>query len=300
MLGGPPGTHRVAVLSAFLDHDDLGAEYPSYFDRATRIPPIDTLTELPAHGVVFLQEPLEPTALGLPRDEALWRGQGLRAYDAAAAWSPIARVGPHPAPLPDSLRAICDAAPNGLLDLRLLGEPGASLTAGSATLPLTGLPQVFQVAVPDCGAFTLRADAAVAPFAQIRPQRSARPVEMDVPIAALAFDGGVDGGRAIISLWYRNPDGVPFVTSTEFRLYEASRLGVGLSDRTTRTLAPPQCAGGRDRRICRHPSRVSVSNSTPGGSKSTAIRAAVRPRGPRRARPICSRSPSRASIPATA
>ena len=229
VLGGPPGTHRVAVLSAFLDHDDLGAEYPSYFDRATRIPPIDTLTELPAHGVVFLQEPLEPTALGLPRDEALWRGQGLRAYDAAAAWSPIARVGPNPAPLPDSLRAICDAAPNGLLDLRLLGEPGASLTAGSATLRLTGLPQVFQVAVPDCGAFTLRADAAVAPFAQIRPQRSVRPVEMDVPIAALAFDGGVDGGRAIISLWYRNPDGVPFVTSTEFRLYEASRLGVGLS-----------------------------------------------------------------------
>ena len=99
VLGGPPGTHRVAVLSAFLDHDDLGAEYPSYFDRATRIPPIDTLTSLPAHGVVFLQEPLEPTALGLPRDEALWRGQGLRAYDGRRLVAHRARrAPPRPAP----------------------------------------------------------------------------------------------------------------------------------------------------------------------------------------------------------
>ena len=228
-LGALTVTQRRAIFTAFADNDDLRAAYRTALDRATRVPRVTTIRDLPTRGVVFLQEPLEPTALGLPRDEALWRGQGLRAYDPAAAWSPIARVGPNPAPLPDSLRAICDAAPNGLLDLRLLGEPGAILTAGSATLPLTGLPQVFQVAVPDCGAFPLHADAAVAPFAQIRPQRSARPIEMDVPIAALAFDGGVDGGRAIISLWYRNPDGVPFVTSTEFRLYEASRLGVGLS-----------------------------------------------------------------------
>ena len=124
------------------------------------------------------------------------------------------------------MQSFCESAADHQVDLRLLGEPGAVVTAGSTELTLTGLPQVFQLTVPDCGAFTMRADAAVAPFAQIRPRHTGRPVGSVAPIAGLGFDGGVDGERAVLSYWYRNPLDIPFVTSTEFRVYEASPLGV--------------------------------------------------------------------------
>ena len=154
----------------------------------------------------------------------------MRAYDLAAGWSPVWRIGHDPAALPGPQRAFCESSSDGQVDLRLLGEPGAAVTAGSTEVILTGLPQVTQLTVPDCGALNLRADAAVAPFAQIRPRHTGRPVGPVAPIAGLGFDGGVNGEHAIINLWYRNPRGVPFVTGTEFRLYEASPLGVGLSD----------------------------------------------------------------------
>ena len=227
-LGSLTSAERRYALSAFADHAALGASYRTGFDRASRVPHVEVLTDPPESGVVVLREPLEPTSLGMARDQALWTGHGMRAYDLAAAWSPVGRIGPDPGALPEPSRSACESAADGQVDLRLLGEPGAVLTAGPTELILTGLPQVIPLTVPDCGAFTLRADAAVAPFVQIRPRHTGRPVGLVAPIAGLGFDGGVDGQRAISNLWYRNPDGAPFITGTELSLYEASPLGVSL------------------------------------------------------------------------
>ncbi len=227
-LGSLPFAERLFVLSAFAEHADLGALYHTYFDRGTRVPQVETLTDRPDSGVVILREPLEPTTLSVSRDEALWGGHGIRVYDLAATWSPVWRIGHDSAALPGPQRALCESV-DGQVALRLLGEPGTTVTAGSTVVTLTGLPQVILVAVPDCGALTLRADSGVAPFAQIRPHHQGRPVDLDAPIAGLGFDGGVVGQHAIVNLWYRNPDAVLFVTGTEFRLYEADPLGVGLS-----------------------------------------------------------------------
>ena len=229
-LGSLTSAERRYALSAFADHAALGASYRTGFDRASRVPHVEVLTDPPESGVVVLREPLEPTSLGMARDQALWTGHGMRAYDLAAAWSPVGRIGPHPAPLPDALRSICDTALNGQIDLRVLGEPGTLLTAGPATLTLTGLPQILTLTVPDCGALTLSAPTALAPFIELRPHHPAQAADQDAPLAALAFDGGVDGERAIVNVWYRNPLDLSFAAGTELRLYEASPLGVSLSD----------------------------------------------------------------------
>ena len=227
-LGSLTPAERRYALSALADHAALGASSRTGFDRATQVPHVEVLTDPPESGVVVLREPLEPTSLGMARDQAFWTGHGMRAYDLAAAWSPVWRIGPDPGVLPEPSRSTCESAADGQVDLRLLGEPGAAVTTGSTEVMLTGLPQIIQLAVPDCGAFTLRADAAVAPFVQIRPRHTGRPVELVAPTAGLGFDGVVDGERAVLSLWYLNPRGVPFVTGTEFRVYEASPLGVSL------------------------------------------------------------------------
>ncbi len=226
-LGSLSQQQRWLVFSGFADQPSLQSPVSHRFERATRIPRVEIPTHPPESGVVILREPLEPTALGIARDQALWMGLGMRAYDLAAAWSPVWRIGPDPAGLPGPQQSVCAAA-DGQVDLHLLGKPGGVVTAGSTELILTGLPQVIQLAVPDCGALTMSVQSTVPPFAQIRPHHSGRPVDRGAPIAGLGFDVGVDGGRAIISLWYRNPHGVPFVTGTEFRLYEASPLGVDL------------------------------------------------------------------------
>ena len=227
-LGSLTLLQRQLIFQAFVDSDHLRAAYPTIFDRATRIPRIQTLTDRPARGVVILGEPLEPTAISVSRDEALWVGHGMRAYDLAAAWSPVWRIGPAPASLPEQSRSVCESAADGQVDLRLLGEPAAVVTAGSTELTLTGLPQVIQLAVPDCGELALSADSEIAPFAQIRPHHPDQPPERDTPVAGLGFDGGADGQRAIIHLRYQNSSGVPFVTGTEIRVYAASPLGVSL------------------------------------------------------------------------
>ena len=87
-------------------------------------------------GIVVLSEPLEPTALGVSRDEALWAGHGLRAYDLAVTWSPLWRIGSDRTGLPGPQRAVCEAA-DGQVDLHLLGEPGTKLMAGATELVLT-------------------------------------------------------------------------------------------------------------------------------------------------------------------
>ena len=232
VLAGLMHAQRMIVMSAFADHESLQSSIPLRFERATRIPQVDMLADPPDRGVVILPEPLEPTALGLGRDVPVWVGHGARAYDLGAAWSPVGRIGPARSALPGPLQAVCASA-DGQVDLHLLGEPGTKVTAGSSELILTGLPQVVQLAVLDCGALTLSADSGVAPFAQIRPHHTGTPAERDAPIAGLGFDGGVDGERAIINLWYRNPHGISFTTGTEFRLYEASPLGVGLRPDTS-------------------------------------------------------------------
>ena len=226
-LGSLQHAQRLIVMSAFHDHEILQSSIPLRFERATRVPQVATLTDAPDRGVAILREPLEPTAIGVSRDEALWAGHGLRAYDLAAAWSPVWRIGPDRAGLPGPARSVCAAA-DGQVDLHLLGEPGAVVTAGPTEVVLTGLPQVVQLAVPECGTLTLSAQSTIPPFAQIRPHSSGRHVDSGAPIAGLGFDGGVDGERAIINFWYRNPRDISFTTGTEFRLYEASPLGVGL------------------------------------------------------------------------
>ncbi len=226
-LGSMSHAQRLIVMSGFADHETLQSSIGLRFERATRIPHVAKLSDLPQHGVGVLAEPLEPTALGVSRDEALWAGHGLRAYDLAAAWSPVWRVGSDPAGLPGPQRAVCESA-DGEVDLHLLGEPGTTVTTGTTDVLLTGLPQVVQLPVTECGAITLSADSAIAPFVQIRPRFAGGAVDSDAPIAGLAFDGGVDGERAVLNFWYRNPDDVAFSTGTEFRLYAASPLGVDL------------------------------------------------------------------------
>ena len=214
----------------------------------------------------------------------------MRAYDLAAAWSPVWRIGRDPAALPGPARSVCEAAADGQVDLHLLGEPGTRVTAGPAELTLTGLPQIVQLTVPDCGGLTLSADATVTPFAQIRPHHSGGPVDRGAPIAGLGFDGGVDGGRAVVGLWYRNPHGVPFVTGTEFRVYETRASRHRPSSRQPKhahsldpVVAPPNCPAPA-RADCTHRIRraaarnqwrfrapVAATNLTPGRTYLLAL-----------------------------
>ena len=229
LLGGLTPYHRQMLLMAFADHPDVQT-VSTFIDRAARFPRGVPLRPLTDRGVAVLPATVEPIALGLSRPDAIWTGYELRAYNlAAAAWSPVGRVGPRPASLPDPLRSVCDAAPNDQIDLRVLGEPGTVLAAGPATLTLTGLPQILTLTVPDCRALTLSAPAALAPFVQLRPHHPAASAAQEAPIAALAFDGGVDRQRAVLNLWYRNPRNLTFATGSELRLYAAGPLGVSLS-----------------------------------------------------------------------
>ncbi len=228
LLGGLTPYHRQMLLMAFADHPDVQT-VSTFIDRASRFPRGVPLRPLTDRGVAVLPATVEPIVLGLSRPDAIWNGYELRAYDlSAAAWSPVGRVGPRPASLPDPLRSVCDAAPNDQIDLRVLGEPGTVLAAGPATLTLTGLPQILTLTVPDCRALTLSAPAALAPFVQLRPHHPAASATQEAPIAALAFDGGVVGQRAVLNLWYRNPRNLTFAAGSELRLYAAGPLGVSL------------------------------------------------------------------------
>ena len=107
---------------------------------------------------------MEPTVLGLTRDDAIWSGYGMRVYDLSAAWSPVWRIGPDFAELPASLLQTCESSVDGQLDLRLLGEPGDAMTAGPGDAELSGAPQITELAVRDCQKLAFAAHAAVAPF----------------------------------------------------------------------------------------------------------------------------------------
>ena len=208
-----------------IDHADQRAA-TRYFDQpAVRIPRVRPLDDIPARGVAALLDHVEPTVLGLTRDDAIWAGYGMRVYDLAAAWSPAWRVGSDFAELPATLRQICEASNDGRLELRLLGEPGAAVTAGLADTGLSGVPQVADLSVRDCEKLAISAHAAAAPFAQLRPAVPALADKSQAYVAGLGFDGGHDGDLAIVNLWYRNPQRLPFTSGTEFRLYEAGPSG---------------------------------------------------------------------------
>ena len=219
---------RRMVFHALIDHDDLRTPERTEFDRATRVPHVETVTDVPDRGIGVLPDFLEPTAgLGQSRGDAIWTGYGMRAYDlSTSAWSPVWRISQNPAGLPDDSRHACESAAHQQFELRVLGEPGTTMTVGLTDVELTGVPQDVQLSVPDCDALALVAHAGVAPFAQIRPHHPAARVERESNVAGLGFDGGVDGGRAIVNLWYRNPLGLPFITGTELRLYEARPGGM--------------------------------------------------------------------------
>ena len=153
------------LLSNFVDRDDIRASATFFSQRAVRLPRVQPLKDSLNRGVVALLDHIEPTALGLSRDDAIWAGYGMRVYDLASAWSPVWRVGSDFADLPVPLRQVCESSAGGQLELRLLGEPGTAVTAGLADTELTGAPQVADLPVRDCRKLAISAHASVAPFA---------------------------------------------------------------------------------------------------------------------------------------
>ena len=224
---------RRMILLTLVDHDYVrapGTLASTFVNRATRLTSFETISVIPERGVVVLPDFVEPViALSLPLGEAIWAGYGMRAYDLSSAWSTVWRIGPDPAGLPAHLSKLCESATQPQFELKVLGESGTTMTIGRTKVKLTGVPQSVQLSIPDCGEFALAADADVPPFVQIRPYRhTAGHVERESHTAGLGFDGGTDGDRAVVNLWYRNPHGLKFVTGTELRLYKADADAAGL------------------------------------------------------------------------
>lgn len=217
---------RRMLLFNFVDHVDLRAPASTDVNRATRAASFDTELGISDNGVVVLPEFLEPLTLGLSADDAVWSGYGMRAYRPSDRWSPVWRIGVDVAGVDHPLRRTCQDT-GGQLSFRVLGAPGSEVITGDTNVALTGTPQQMQSRAPDCDALALSTDADVAPFAQVRPHQPSTLSERESGVAGLGFDGQVEGDQAVVSLWYRNPHELPFVTGTELRLYEADATGTG-------------------------------------------------------------------------
>ena len=200
------------LLSTFIDRDDLRAATTFFNQPAVRLPRISPLDGIPSRGIVALLDHVEPSVLGLSRDDAIWAGYGMRVYDLSSAWSPVWRVGSDFAKRPTPLRQACESSAGGLLELRLLGEPGSLITAGLADTELTGAPQVTNLTIRDCQKLALTANASVAPFARLRPALPGHANDSAKQVAGLGFDGGNDGSLAIVNLWFRNPHRLPITS----------------------------------------------------------------------------------------
>ena len=96
---------------------------------------------------------------------------------------------------------------------------------GGESAALTGTPQQVGLTTSDCAALSLVAHAEVPPFAQLRTHQPTGLRDQEPRVAGLGFDGDTDGDGAVVNLWYRNPQRLPFVTGTELRLYEADVTG---------------------------------------------------------------------------
>ena len=225
LLDGLTRYQRRMLLFTLIDHDDLRAS-ETFINRVTRAPGFRPVSDIPGRGVAALPDYVEPLMLGLSRDDALWAGYGMRVYDLAGAWTPVWRIGPDGAGLPEGLRHVCESSLDEGLDLRLLGEPGDLVAVGLAQVRLIGSPQVIDPPLGDCKTLSFAAHAEVAPFAQVRPARSSARLQPKSTTAGLGFDGGVAGDQVTLNFWYRNPRGLLFAAGTEFRLYEVGPMGV--------------------------------------------------------------------------
>jgi len=227
LLGRLTTYQRRMILFTFVDRANLWRTDFINLDRATRIPRAALLrSNVPNRGVVILAERMDPTLLGLSRSDAIWAGDGMRAYDLAHAWSPVWRVPRHSQARTGEQRDGCESAAVDQPELQILGEPGSSVSDGEVLLTLGGTPQRFLLPESACTRLLHIGSGAVAPFAQARPNRSDAQPLLSSQVAGLGFDGDVQEGRAIINLWYRNPQSLSLMTGSEFRLYEADQTGV--------------------------------------------------------------------------
>lgn len=223
LAGGLSNFQQGMMLFTLLEQAEFRAS-GRIFHRVTRVPRFQPASEIPNRGVVVLPDYMEPSMLGLAREDAIWDGYGMRAYDLATAWSSVWRVGTDIAPLPERLRPVCESARSQPLTLKLLGEPGDSVVAGLANPTLSGTPQLVELGVSDCERLAFAAHGAVSPFAQLRPQRSVGGSLSAPASAGLGFDGAVDGDNVVMHFWYRNPQRLPMMSGTEFRLYELGAM----------------------------------------------------------------------------
>ena len=84
---------RRMFLFNFIDHADIRAPASTDVNRATRVARFETGLGISERGVVVLPELIEPIALGLAAEDAVWSGYGMRVYRPHATWSPVWRIG---------------------------------------------------------------------------------------------------------------------------------------------------------------------------------------------------------------
>ena len=234
LLDGLTVSQRRLLLYAFIDHDEVQAQ-ETYVTRVTRRPSYNPVSHLPRPGensYVVVSERVDPLKLGLSRDDAVWAGYGMRVYHLASTWSDVFRIGPDSVRPSGGVRSTCELA-DGNMQFKLLGAPGHQVVAGSAVTEMTGTPQLIDVTTNNCEQLVVlesRAPDRPASFAQIRPRPRGVSTSLPVPSAGLAVESAVEGNRAIVDLWYRNPHKLPFAAETEMRLYDIGRSGRALSD----------------------------------------------------------------------
>jgi hypothetical protein len=198
---------------------------PTYIPRTSALfayTPIDHIRP----GLIVLHDAHVPIAFGLNREDAIWRGSGMRAYIVNTdVWSPTWRPVPESRPPPPSIISNCDPATTNVA-IRFIGEPGDILTVAKQTSPLTGVAQVTQIANSRCADIRFAwSGTGISPFVQIRANSSRYTIK-DSATAGLAFDGGLTEQTAVIHIWYRNPEYLPSEAGTELRLYPANVAGI--------------------------------------------------------------------------
>ena len=214
---------------------------PTYIPRTSArfaYTPIDHIRP----GLVILHDAHVPTEFGLDREDAIWRGGGMRAYVVNTdAWSPTWRPVPEPRPPPNKITTNCAPAAKNIA-IRFIGEPGDILTVGRHASPLTGMAQVTHLSDSRCADIRFAwSGTGISPFVQIRTDRP-RYTNEESATAGLAFDGGLTEQTAVIHIWYRNPAYLPSEAGTELRLYPANVAGIitssGPADSTVWWLGP--------------------------------------------------------------
>ena len=216
---------RGSLLFLFVDSKDVRAPSSRFLDRATRIPRYGPNLESPQSGFVFLPDAVEPTPLNLSRSDALWAGYGIRGYDLSSRWSSTWRIASGFQVMPEPMREHCESN-NGRFDLRVLGNEGTEIVAGSDLLELTGLPQSVSIELSSCDSplFYLHDDND-APLAQFRKASDGPSIDRPTAVGSLGYGGAVEGNMAIVDIRYRNPSRSLLSLGSEFRLYRSGPSG---------------------------------------------------------------------------